>query len=112
MTPKTEFIPLMTTPAFPSYVSGHITFSSAATRLLERYFGSDDIEFTTLSEGLPGAVRSFKKLSECRDEIGMSRIYGGIHVKADDVQGQASGRKIGDWVFENALQPIKAPAKS
>ena len=112
MTPKPEFIPLMTSPAFPSYVSGHSTFSSAATRLLERYFGSDDIEFTTLSEGLPGAVRSFKKLSECRDEIGMSRIYGGIHVKADDIQGQASGRKVSDWVFENALQPIKAPAKS
>ncbi len=107
MTPNPNFIPLMMTPAFPSYVSGHSTFSAAGSRVLERYFGTDDIEFTTTSEGLPGAVRSFKKLSECRNEIGLSRLYGGIHVKADDVQGQATGRKVGDWVVEHALQPAK-----
>ncbi|MBE2212890.1 MAG: vanadium-dependent haloperoxidase [Opitutaceae bacterium] len=102
-----EFIPLMQSPPFPSYISGHSGFSAAASRLLERYFGTDDIEFTTTSDGLPGAVRTFKKLSEARDEIGMSRLWGGIHVMADNVQGQACGVKIADWVFDNALQPVK-----
>ncbi len=105
--PKLDFIPLMTTPSFPSYTSGHSTFSAAASRVLERFFGTDDIEFTVNSEGLPGAVRSFKKLSDCRKEIGMSRIYGGIHVMVDNLAGTEAGLKIGDWVMENSLQPGK-----
>jgi hypothetical protein len=104
--PRPDFIPLMVSPAFPSYTSGHSTFSAAASRLLERYFGTDDIEFTVTSDGLPGAVRSFKKLSAARDEIGMSRIWAGIHFMADNLEGQKAGVKVADWVFENALQPL------
>jgi hypothetical protein len=102
-----EFIPLMVTPAFPSYISGHSTFSSAASRLLERYFGTDDIEFTTTSDGLPGAVRTYRKLSECRNEIGMSRLWGGIHVRADDVEGQRCGTNVANWVIDHALRPVR-----
>jgi hypothetical protein len=105
--PHPEFIPLMGSPAFPSYTSGHSTFSSAASRLLERYFRTDDIEFTTTSDGLPGAVRSFKKLSEARKEIGMSRVFGGIHTMSDNLVGQECGIKIADWVYEQALQPTR-----
>lgn len=108
MVPKPDFIPLMTTPAFPSYTSGHSTFSGAAERILARYFGTDDIEFTATSEGLPGAVRKFRKLSECQKEIGLSRLYGGIHVMADNLEGTIAGHKIGDWVFEQALRPNPA----
>jgi hypothetical protein len=104
---RPDFIPLMVSPAFPSYTSGHSTFSAAASRLLERYFGTDDIEFTITSDGLPGAVRTFKKLSDARQEIGMSRIWAGIHVMSDNVEGQKAGLKLADWVFENALQPLK-----
>lgn len=107
MTPKPDFIPLMVTPAFPSYTSGHSTFSAAAERILQRFFGTDDIEFTVTSEGLPGAVRTFKQLSECQQEIGMSRLFGGIHVMVDNLEGSIAGHKIGDWVFENSLQPVK-----
>ncbi|HEX2855619.1 MAG TPA: hypothetical protein VHO24_20455 [Opitutaceae bacterium] len=107
--PNPEFIPNMGTPAFPSYISGHSTFSAAGSRILEVFFGTDDIEFTVTSDGLPGAVRSFKKLSDCRREIGMSRLFGGIHVRADDVEGQKCGIKIADWVLQHALQPIQEP---
>jgi hypothetical protein len=107
MTPKPDFIPLMMTPAFPSYTSGHSTFSGAAERILARFFGTDDIEFTVTSEGLPGAVRTFKKLSACQKEIGLSRLFGGIHVMVDNLEGTNAGHKIGDWVFENSLQPTK-----
>ena len=102
-----DFIPLMVTPAFPSYISGHSTFSAAASRILERYFRSDDIEFTTTSDGLPGAVRTFKKLSDCRNEVGMSRLWGGIHVMVDNLKGQEAGIKVADYVYDNALQPTR-----
>lgn len=100
-----EFIPNMGTPAFPTYTSGHSTFSAAASRLLELYFGTDDIEFTATSDGLPGAVRSYKKLSQCRDEVGMSRVWAGIHFMVDNVEGQNCGIKIADWVFAQTLKP-------
>jgi len=102
-----EFIPLMASPAFPSYTSGHSNFSAAGSRILERFFGTDDIEFTTTSDGLPGAVRTFKKLSDARKEIGMSRVWGGIHFMSDNLVGQECGMKIADYVFDNALQPVK-----
>ncbi len=109
--PNPDFIPLMTTPSFPSYTSGHSTFSGAASRIIERFFGTDNIEFTVTSEGSPGAVRSYKSLSECRKEIGMSRLYGGIHVMSDNLEGTKAGLKIADWVFDNALQPNKDGTK-
>ena len=110
MVPHPDFIPNMGSPAFPSYVSGHSTFSAAASRILERFFGTDDIEFTARSDGLPGAVRSFKKLSEARKEIGMSRVWGGIHTMSDNIAGQECGLKIADYVFDNSLQPASAHA--
>jgi hypothetical protein len=102
-----EFIPLMASPAFPSYTSGHSNFSAAASRTLERYFRTDDIEFTTTSDGLPGAVRSFKKLSDARKEIGMSRVWGGIHFMSDNLVGQDCGMKIADYVYDHVLQPMR-----
>jgi len=102
-----DFIPLMASPPFPSYISGHSTFSAAASRLLERYFRTDEIEFTTTSDGLPGAVRSYKRLSEARNEVGMSRLWGGIHVMVDNVEGQACGIEVADYVYETSLQPTR-----
>lgn len=102
-----EFIPLMGSPAFPSYTSGHSNFSAAGSHILERFFRTDDIEFTTTSDGLPGAVRTFKKLSDARKEIGMSRVWGGIHFMSDNLVGQECGLKVADYVYENALQPTR-----
>ena len=107
MVPHPEFIPNMSSPAFPSYTSGHSTFSAAASRILERFFGTDEIEFTTRSDGLPGAVRTYKKLSDARKEIGMSRVWGGIHTMRDNLAGQECGLKLADFVFDNALRPVK-----
>jgi hypothetical protein len=103
--PYVDFIPNMASPAFPSYISGHSTFSAAGSRILENFFGTDEIEFSVRSDGLPGAVRTFKKLSDCRNEIGMSRLFGGIHVMCDNVEGQKCGIKVADWVCAHALLP-------
>jgi hypothetical protein len=102
-----DFIPNMMSPAHPDYTSGHSTYTAAAGRLLERYFRTDDIEFTTTSDGLPGAVRTYKKLSDAVREVGMSRVWGGIHTMAANLEGQKAGVKVADWVFEQSLQPTR-----
>ncbi len=96
----------MVTPPFPSYTSGHSTFSGAAARVLERFLGTDNIEFTVTSDGLPGAVRTYKSFSQACREVMMSRVWGGIHTMSDNTEAQKVGLKIADWTFEHALQPL------
>ncbi len=105
-----DFIPNMGSPAHPDYTSGHSTFTGAASRLLERWFGTDEIAFTTTSDGLPGAVRTFRRLSEARDEVGMSRVWGGIHTMSANLAGIETGMKIADFVFDQALPPVSSPS--
>jgi len=102
-----EFIPNMPSPPFPGYTSGHSTFSAAGARLLAVFFGSDDIEFSITSDALPGAVRTFKKLSDAQREAGMSRVWGGIHTMSENLEAQKMGVKIADWTLEHALLPAK-----
>ena len=96
----------MASPPFPAYTSGHSTFSAAAARLLALFFGTDDVEFSVGSDGLPGVVHSFKKLSEAQTEVGMSRVWGGIHTMSDNLEAQKVGVQIADWTFAHALLPL------
>jgi hypothetical protein len=102
---KPDFIPNMASPPFPSYTSGHSTFSAAGARMIALFFGTDDIEFSVGSDGLPGVVHTFKKLSDAQAEVGMSRVWGGIHTMSDNLEAQKAGMKIADWVYANALLP-------
>ena len=102
--------PLLVTPNFPEYISGHSTFSGAAAAVLAVFYGSDDIPFTTGCEDLPGVVRSFNSFSQAAEEAGMSRIYGGIHFMSANLNGLASGASLGGYVAKNFLLP--RPGKS
>ncbi len=104
--PNPDFIPNLGSPPFPAYVSGHSAFSAAAARVISTTIGTDEIAFSTTSDGLPGVVHSFKKLSEARDEAGMSRLFGGIHVMSDNVEGQNLGNRVADWVLSTQLLPL------
>lgn len=97
---------LLAAPPFPSYTSGHSTFSAASAAVLRSYFQTDDISFSATADGLPDVTRSFTNLTQCVDEIGMSRIYAGIHFSFDNVEGKKSGKKIGDFISSNYLLPL------
>jgi hypothetical protein len=91
------------TPPFPSYTSGHSTFSAAAATVLAGFFGTDGVRFTATSEGVPGVSRSFAGFWDAAWEAGQSRIYGGIHWQFDNAEGLTCGRKVGRYVVENVL---------
>lgn len=109
-----NWTPLLGTPPFPAYVSGHSTFSSAAGGVLSEYFGTDLINFSVVSEditNLPaGYTREFSSLSDAVDEAGMSRIYGGIHFQFDNEDGKLTGYAIGDYVAGNYLRAVPEPS--
>jgi hypothetical protein len=103
--PNPDFIPNLPSPSFPAYVSGHSAFSAAGARTLALFFGTDVISFSVGSDGLPGVVHSFEKLSDAQHEAGMSRVWGGIHTMSDNLEGQKIGMEVADWTFDHALLP-------
>lgn len=105
-----EWLPLLNTPSFPSYTSGHSTFSSAAAAVLASIFGTDTISFTAVSEVAGVANRSFRSFMAAANEAGMSRIYGGIHFGFDNKAGLASGRALGNFVAARML-PMQSGAR-
>jgi hypothetical protein len=93
--PKWE--PLLITPPFPEYPSGHSTQSGAAATVLTRIFG-DDFAFddmTHVDDGLP--VRSFPSFWAAAEEAAMSRLYGGIHYRFGNEGGLEQGRCVGAY---------------
>jgi hypothetical protein len=90
----------------------------ALFQTLRRYYRTDNIPFTFVSDELNGVTkdntgtarplvpRSFATLSQAEEENGQSRIYLGIHWAFDKTEGIAMGRKVADYVFDNAFTPI------
>ncbi|CAN5760600.1 hypothetical protein BH11BAC3_BH11BAC3_13040 [soil metagenome] len=90
--------PLLQTPPFPEYTSGHSVISTAAAAVLASLFG-DNTAFdddTEVEFGLP--VKHFSSFTEACNQAAISRLYGGIHYRAAIVNGQTEGRKLGQWV--------------
>jgi membrane-associated phospholipid phosphatase len=103
--PDPTWAPLLPTPPFPEYTSGHSTFSGAAATALAGFFGTDRIAFTVGSDDLPGVFRRYRSFSEAAFESGISRLYGGIHFWSGNVQGLACGADIGLQIG-NLLGPL------
>jgi len=95
-----DWRPYLQTPPFPSYVSGHSVISSASAEIMSHYFG-DNFAFTDTS-GLEFGVanRSFPSFREAALEASWSRLYGGIHYRADLEVGNEMGRQIGDFIVK------------
>ncbi len=102
--PDPNWEPLMPTPPFPDYVSGHSTFSNAAAEMLSLVFGSDRIPFSTTSDGLPGVRRDFTSFGAAAEEAGESRIFGGIHWGHADKDGSKAGRQLARYIFQHHLK--------
>lgn len=90
--PDPTWTPLLTTPPFPAYTSGHSTFSGAASEVLAAFCGADQFSFQSSGAGM---TRSFVSFSQAAEEAGQSRIYGGIHWQFDNTDGLAWGRALG-----------------
>jgi hypothetical protein len=90
--------PLLNTPPFPEYPSGHSVQSAAAAVVLTEMFGEDFAftDHTHDAHGLP--ARSFASFTEAADEAAVSRLYGGIHFRAAIENGLDQGRCIGEKV--------------
>ena len=90
-----SWVPLLQTPPFPEYTSGHSVVSAASAVMLSRIF-SDNFSFADSTEvefGIP--VRHFTSFQQAAEEAAISRLYGGIHYMPSIVNGLEEGKKLG-----------------
>ena len=96
----TDWVPLLQTPPFPEYTSGHSVISGASATVLTDMFG-EKFPFVDSSEVEFGlTVRSFESFIQACDEATLSRIYGGIHYRPALTEGLAQGKRLGKWIHK------------
>jgi hypothetical protein len=115
--------PTFVTPAFPGFTSGHSTFSRAAAEVLAAMTGTPffpgGIATWTIPEGglsfEAGPLRPLElqwaTYYDAADQAGLSRLYGGIHVPADDFGGRRTGAQCGIAAWETAQRYFDGSAR-
>jgi hypothetical protein len=105
------------TPPFAGYVSGHSTYSRSAAEVLTRITGSPNFPgglgefvapanaYLVFERGPSAEVRlQWATYYDAADQAGQSRLWGGIHIRADDFGGRVLGAEIGAQAWQAALR--------
>jgi hypothetical protein len=102
--------PLLVTPPFPEYSSGHATFSGAVAQVLSDFYGTDRLAFTmgsAVQAGGSGATRAYSGFSDVVKEVIDGRVWAGSHFRTADVVGAAAGKRVGHWVSKQVALPVR-----
>lgn len=109
-------LPTFVTPSFPAYVSGHSTFSRAAAEVLAAFTGSSYFPGGMARYTIPAGGLVFEHgpttdvdlewvtYYDAADQAGQSRLFGGIHIRADDFMGRRIGAQCGRAAWQLAQQ--------
>ncbi len=103
-----SWTPLLVTPSFQEYPSGHAGVSRAGAGVLAAVFG-DDTAFTLTAAGLPGVDRSFTSFSDAVEQVSLARIWGGIHFRFACEAAVQEGAQIADYVDSTVAVPLHGP---
>jgi hypothetical protein len=106
-----DWQPLINTPNFPEYPSGHAAISGAISHMLRLFFRSDELKFqmTTTNALALKKTRTFTRLSQAEQEVVDARVYVGIHYRNSDTTAHAQGRRVSNWVFRHYMRPVDEP---
>jgi hypothetical protein len=103
--------PLINTPNFPEYPSGHADVSGAVSHMLRLFFGTDELTFQMITTNALARqkTRTFTRFSQAEQEVINARVYVGIHYRNSDTTAGAQGRRVANWVFKHSLRPVDEP---
>ena len=108
--PDPTWVPLLTTPPYPSHASNVACIGTSAARALAKVLGNDQIPFgvTWTWTGSAGAgadvTRQFSTLSQLANDAGMSRVHGGIHFEFEIHAANMACTKVADYVFATYMK--------
>lgn len=101
--------PIDNTPLHPEYPCAHCIESGAAVAVIESALGSADIpEVSMTSSTAPGVTHRWTNLGAFAEEIANARIWAGFHYRFSTRVGTDMGRRIGEYVMKNVMQPTTA----
>ena len=99
--------PIDNTPMHPEYPCAHCIISGAVASAIEAALGTADIpEVTMTSPTAPGVTHRWTNIRAYNDEVSNARIWAGFHYRFSVRVGQDMGRKIGEHVVKNLMQPV------
>ena len=95
-----DWLPMLQTPPFPEYPSGHSDISAASAVMLTHLFGDNFAYQDTSDLKYIGMQRHFDSFLKASEETSISRFYGGIHYLNSVNQGAAQGRQVGEYIWQ------------
>jgi hypothetical protein len=103
--PDPSWTPLIAAP-YPENPSGHLSLDSAHLKVLQSFFGTDEMNYDVTSSQFEGETRHFERFSQALDEITEARIWAGLHYRTADMQAKVLGGKIVDYMDQHYFQPL------
>ncbi|MFC8517774.1 vanadium-dependent haloperoxidase [Streptomyces sp. NPDC057257] len=103
--PDPDWLPLLDTPAYPDYTSGHCTNDGATMKVLSRLTGGD-IDFR-ISSAVTGTTRTYTSAADYNRDVIDARVWAGIHFRTSDVVANRVGTRIGAWTLDHYFRPLK-----
>lgn len=108
--PRTEadptWLPLIGTPAYPSYASGYAGLSGAAREVLDHLLGGHGhgIVLTNSNPQVSNIILNYSAFQQICDDIDDARVYGGIHFRFDQEAAAHQGQQVGRYILRNHLR--------
>lgn len=100
------WVPLLTTPPYPDYVSGYSGVTGAFTRALQKTLGTRHLDVTLHSTAVPGAERHYERAGSLNNAVIDARIWLGIHFRFADTAGVTMGQRTANYVLNHAFEPL------
>jgi PAP2 superfamily len=98
--------PIDNTPMHPEYPCAHCIMVGTIASVVEQLFGTADVpEVTLTSPSAPGVTHRWTNMWTLTEEVSQARIWAGFHYRFSTKVGQDMGRKIGQYVVDNAIRP-------
>jgi hypothetical protein len=100
--------PFLDTPPYPDYTSGANNVYGSATRMLELFFGTDELTFSLTTDNTSAIqkTRTYTRFSDLAQDVVDVRIYQGIHTRSADAAARKQGGQVAKWAFKHFLQPV------
>jgi hypothetical protein len=99
------WVPFLTTPPYPDYVSGLNGIFGATTHALTGVLGTHRIDLY-ITSAAAGVTRHYEWANDLNRDAIDARVWSGIHFRTADVRGNEMGRRVGDWAVGHYFQPV------
>ena len=97
--------PVVPTPPHPEYPAAHSCVTAGVSETLRNYFRTNQVS-ASFSSGVPNTVvHQFSTTDQMSNDVGVARIYGGMHFRFSIVDGDLIGKKVANWIADKHFGP-------